>query len=585
MQITRHSALAFASAIAVISASCFHYGQSDLEQAASKGNTPEGATRQLEWPESPEVAALEHSFYDLILPSLNLYERTRGAEAESRSEQDSAYEGGCKESSAAQANLPHASGSTRTEQNELQIFVDLSLLHVPSGESGDRNEAPEDEIVEHLNQQIEAFRDICRWRISTGMQKSKQGLLDSGYQEIPNSVLLTPTAAVALAPKRTRVRLEVFRNGRVATLSYDLEKRPNSGWNRDITSSAAGRLAQITNLFVSLVIAVSSLLLYISIPSKRLSKPLPGKKNKKSRRHAPLRKYRRRAFLLWILFWTIMAAAWLLVTLGQDQLNSRAASIGVVAMDNLNAIVLIVIYFIITRGNRFQRKEIAWTFSSLALGLGTYIAALYLLFPSEPEIPKRLHEALSLCLGFFSPVVLGWAFNLRFGTSSVLVLGVAYGLFQPLIYAAEVSSIEKIDRYLALNGAKVPISMTIAFLKVAWATAVTVVLVGWERRHARNLVIPLAPRGADGSNQGYGVLAEMKSFPTLAIEAIRGSRRLVIFSAAIAATYISFLIILTVQYQASLSAVAASLGVAAAIVTLFQLLASTISVFSRRNQK
>jgi hypothetical protein len=144
--------------------------------------------------------------------------------------------------------------------------------------------------------------------------------------------------------------------------------------------------------------------------------------------------------------------------------------------DNLNSVFMVLVYFVLTRGNEFDTPRIKAAFSQICGTLALGCVILYLLSPLIGlAFAYDVHRTWSLCLGVFAPMLIGWACSLRYNTLLVLVVGFAYGFMQPLIYATELSTAPS-DAVLGIAAFKPVFAMTLGGLKVLWAVVFMQVL-------------------------------------------------------------------------------------------------------------
>ncbi|HSS20387.1 MAG TPA: hypothetical protein VLL54_09960 [Pyrinomonadaceae bacterium] len=172
------------------------------------------------------------------------------------------------------------------------------------------------------------------------------------------------------------------------------------------------------------------------------------------------------SWLCWVFAWGIL----LTVALAKSKPVPVGLKILVLVFDNLNSVFMILVYFVVTRGNEFNKQRIytafAQIFGALALGCGF----LYMVSPLiDVNFAYEVHRTWSLCLGVFAPVLIGWACNLRYNTLIILVIGFAYGLMQPLVYATELPGVHVTISQANLTLLKPIVAMTLGGLKVLWA--------------------------------------------------------------------------------------------------------------------
>ena len=204
--------------------------------------------------------------------------------------------------------------------------------------------------------------------------------------------------------------------------------------------------------------------------------------------------YRFLAYKYWWMSWAAWVLAWLLIWLKQTVLDAATLKqhvlrfdLPILAFDNLNSVFLIVVYFAITRGRDYGEKQARALAIRLTVSLVIGYAALYGLFWRYPTFAYEIHRTCSLCIAVFTPVLVGWAFQLRFKTSIVLMIGSLYGFIQPIIYATELRSGQQGEFSELIENIRPVVTMIIALLKVTWAVASTKILCS-ARASDRNLI-------------------------------------------------------------------------------------------------
>jgi hypothetical protein len=112
-------------------------------------------------------------------------------------------------------------------------------------------------------------------------------------------------------------------------------------------------------------------------------------------------------------------------------------------VSDLNTAFMVLFYFGLTRGNSLKLV----TYFVNGLGLVGILAVGGLSLSFFPQLPGGLAQSLyghwSLCLSMVAPVLVGWGFRLRYGTSQVLIVGFIYALAQPVAYQAMVPGLEQ----------------------------------------------------------------------------------------------------------------------------------------------
>lgn len=172
------------------------------------------------------------------------------------------------------------------------------------------------------------------------------------------------------------------------------------------------------------------------------------------------------SWLCWALAWGILLIAALL------QLDPVPIGLRIVTLvfDNLNSVFMFLVYFVVTRGNDFDKRRTQVAFVQIAGSLFLGCVVLYMLARLIGlNFAYEVHRTWSLCLGVFAPMLIGWACHLRYNTSLILVVGSAYGFMQPFIYTTELMGVQSVMSPESLALYKPIIAMTLGGLKVLWA--------------------------------------------------------------------------------------------------------------------
>ncbi len=172
-----------------------------------------------------------------------------------------------------------------------------------------------------------------------------------------------------------------------------------------------------------------------------------------------------RAFLCWWLAWVAWSVTWAVI-LSKLQLAPVTKNILTLVGSDLHAILLILVYFFLTRGSTYKPSQALIEGIFLALILLVGYSALYITF--APETASRLQEEWGLILGAVSTILVGWGFLLRYNTRIVLVMGFIYGFAQPAAFESVL-----IGKNPLPDATRVAIHIIIAGLKILWATSVT----------------------------------------------------------------------------------------------------------------
>lgn len=178
------------------------------------------------------------------------------------------------------------------------------------------------------------------------------------------------------------------------------------------------------------------------------------------------------SWLCWVFAWGMLFAAALKG--GQVPLSLKIVTL---VFDNLNSVFLILVYFVVTRGDDFDATMIKAAFLQISGSLALGCSLLYLLAPVVgSDFAYEVHRTWSLCVGVFAPMLVGWACNLRYNTLLVLVIGFAYGFIQPLVYATQLETAQSAAVQGFMQSYKPVVAMTLGGLKVLWAIAFMQVL-------------------------------------------------------------------------------------------------------------
>jgi len=205
--------------------------------------------------------------------------------------------------------------------------------------------------------------------------------------------------------------------------------------------------------------------------------------------------FRYRAYIYWWLSWVAWVIAWFILTGKEFKfLPSDSVAVDAISLlpDNLNTVFLVMMYFILTRGNEYSGRWPLAHFGKLLVSLVVAYALLYAFLGVASDnlgLAYQTHKAWSLCLQVFAPILVGWSFNLRFNTRVVLIVGFIYGFLQPLVYATQLEAGRTEELAQKIKDLKPVIGMVLAFLKVLWAIACTKVLSSAYSTD-RNLVRP-----------------------------------------------------------------------------------------------
>jgi hypothetical protein len=257
------------------------------------------------------------------------------------------------------------------------------------------------------------------------------------------------------------------------------------------------------------------------------------------------------AYRCWWASWVCWVFAWAVLLLAAMRssepvpLNLRIVTL---IFDNLNSVFLILVYFVITRGDHFNRSRINTAFMQISGSLTLGCAILYLLAPLLGlNFAYEVHRTWSLCLGVFAPMMVGWACRLRYNTLLVLIIGFAYGFMQPLVYATQLETAQSAAVHGFVQFYKPVIAMTLGGLKVLWAVAFMQVL-------------------AHGSISGESLVA---SKTAIRFHFFRHWEKKVLgHTLVLSIAYCCLLIALVSIYAQALSALATALGIVSAFMAL-----------------
>lgn len=215
--------------------------------------------------------------------------------------------------------------------------------------------------------------------------------------------------------------------------------------------------------------------------------------------------FRRLAFRYWWCSWLSWVIVWSLLPFRNNPSVGSPLTVEILVLifDNLNTIFLIGVYFVLTRGEGLKTKQAAFLTSLITLSLAALFGVFYLafgVFSNQLTFAYDIHRTCTLCLSVLTPILVGWAFNLRFKNSHALKIGALYGFIQPIIYATELRGMEErvfetFDMNICLEAFKASplcgeinslkerqqwvlfirpaVSMAVGLLKVVWAITCT----------------------------------------------------------------------------------------------------------------
>jgi hypothetical protein len=186
------------------------------------------------------------------------------------------------------------------------------------------------------------------------------------------------------------------------------------------------------------------------------------------------------AYRCWWASWLCWVFAWgILLVTAMSGLDPLPIELRIVTLifDNLNSVFMILVYFVITRGNDFDKRRLQTAFMQISGSLFLGCMILYLMSRATGlDFAYEVHRTWSLCLSVFAPMLIGWGCYLRYNTRLILIVGFAYGFMQPFIYTTELVGVKNIMSPEGLVVFKPVFAMTLGGLKVLWAILFTQVL-------------------------------------------------------------------------------------------------------------
>jgi hypothetical protein len=165
--------------------------------------------------------------------------------------------------------------------------------------------------------------------------------------------------------------------------------------------------------------------------------------------------------VVWTATWAILAFTRLIET------HQRT----ILGLSDLNTVLLITVYFVITRGNTYKPLLAVIDFVYVCLVLASGYAIFFLFFPERFD---DLQMGWGLCISAISTILVGAAFSFRFKTRAVLAIGFAYAFSQPLAFEAILHGTALHRDPPSAVHALAAYKFVLAILKVVWATIVTV---------------------------------------------------------------------------------------------------------------
>ena len=182
-----------------------------------------------------------------------------------------------------------------------------------------------------------------------------------------------------------------------------------------------------------------------------------------TQKHENEKRFLFRSYLCWWLSWVAWTIIWTIIAFTAWEVTHPRLLLG---LSDLNAILLISVYFSLVRGNAYKPMVALIDF----VGLCTVIAVGYAIF--RVLLADRfdsLQSGWGLCLSAVSTLVVGWAFVMRYETRLVLIIGFIYAFAQPVAFDAILHK-EPTPHLASVLDA---FTFGLAALKVVWATIVT----------------------------------------------------------------------------------------------------------------
>lgn len=301
------------------------------------------------------------------------------------------------------------------------------------------------------------------------------------------------------------------------------------------------------------------------------------------------RAYRHLAYCYWWCSWFAWVIAWLLILIQQKY--SVRTEIPTLVFDNLNSLFLITVYFIVTRGKDLSARDARTQTIRSALTLAAAFGAIYILFRHNLIFAYEIHRACSLCVSVVTPILVGWAFKLRFKTSIALMVGCIYGIIQPILYATELGALGRgifdqpldieqcsallgLDRCHQINNVaqfnqalasiRPIVAMVGGFLKVVWAISFTQILSSYYAT-SENLIMVDHSKGSAFMDRWW---------PSVAMHAT-----------VLTAIYVALLIMLALLYIQHLVQFAVAIGFITGLCSLWQIIWAVWTTTTRGKRK
>jgi hypothetical protein len=187
---------------------------------------------------------------------------------------------------------------------------------------------------------------------------------------------------------------------------------------------------------------------------------------KLTQEYEPEKAYIVRSYFWWWLSWLVWTFTWFTITFWDWEHIHHTTILG---LSDLNAILLIALYFSLTRGKKYKHIPGLIDF----LGLALAIAVGYKVFHEAlPERFASLQAGWGLCLSAISTLLVGWAFAFRYKTRAILIVGFVYAFAQPLTFEALLTNPAGANQ-AAIQLGNTAVILGLAVLKVFWSSVVT----------------------------------------------------------------------------------------------------------------
>lgn len=261
------------------------------------------------------------------------------------------------------------------------------------------------------------------------------------------------------------------------------------------------------------------------------------------------------SWFAWVLAWTVLLLRARKVF--DNYFSDLQIDTAVLLLDNLNTLCLLLVFLSLIRGRDYTVRRARIDFVRLAVSLGLAYYCIYFtvgFLNHNMLLAYTLHMTWSQALGVFSPIIVGWAVSLRFGTRRALMVGFVYGFMQPIVYATQFLANEDAHFAQTLAMIRPLIAMVLAFMKVVWAIVCTKIL--WCLPCGDQDLVPKEP----------SLLQPLDK---------RWQQGVTVHALSLIVVYVGMLVILVRKYLAtryaeSLTSLAFALGVIASFVGILQ---------------